>query len=128
MFRSTQLSFEALINCRVVTKFTELLDRNNDGELPLHLACKHEKNSDLVKYFLSFGIYREQLTAKNNIFGNTPLHVAAFHGNEMIVDTIMSNCDERIINELLKSRNKLGDTPVHAAAAKNHLRFVIMSV
>ena len=103
--------------------------KNNEGELPLHLACKHERNSELVKYFLSIRIYHQfQLITKNDIFGNTPLHVAAFLGNEVIVDTIMNNCDKRLINELLESRNKLGDTPVHAAAAKNHLRFVIMSV
>ncbi len=90
------------------------------------MACKDEKNEDLVKYFLSFGINRQQLIVINQIFGNTPLHVAAFFGNEKIVETIMDNCDRRLIDQLLQSRNKLGDTPVHAAAAKNHLRFSIV--
>ena len=63
---------------------------------------------------------RHQLTAQNMIFGNTPLHVAAFLGNEAIVETIMENCDLSDVKELLQQRNWLGDTPVHAAAAKNH--------
>ena len=66
---------------------------------------------------------RHQLTAQNTIFGNTPLHVAAFLGNEAIVETIMEICDD--VKELLQQRNWLGDTPVHAAAKNQKLRFML---
>ena len=104
----------------------ELLVENEDGELPLHLACKHEKNSGLVESLLARKTkQKEQLIAKNGIFGNTPLHVAAFLGKKLIVEAIMKSCDEELIKALLEEKNKLGDTPVHAAAAKDHHRFAL---
>ena len=91
------------------------------------LVNVHEKKSNLVESCLKLPnkkTKRDQLIAKNDIFNNTPLHVAFFLGNEKIVETIMKNCDEKLTEELLKQKNKLGDTPVHVAAAKNHHRFV----
>ena len=69
-----------------------------------------------------------QLTAKDKINGNTPLHVSAFLGKKLIMEAIMKSCDEELIKELLEEKNKLGDTPVHAAAAKDHHRFAYNSV
>ena len=124
-----QIQCTFVIHCihRKPEDISELLVEDIDGELPLHLACKHEKKSNLVESCLKLPnkkTKRDQLIAKNDIFKNTPLHVAVFLGNEKIVETIMKNCDEKLIEELLKQKNKLGDTPVHAAAAKNHHRFV----
>ena len=101
---------------------------NADGEIPLHTACKHDENSDIVKVLLGCNAGRDgtdyqqkwQLQATNEIFGNTALHVAACLGNQVIVDTIL-NCEEGRL--LLKKENKMRDTPVHGAASRGHLRY-----
>ena len=105
--------------------------RNSSSELPLHLACKDEENSEIVQILLGHnrelgGINyhkQEQLEAENEVFGNTPLHVAASLGNHQIVKIILSDRD---INpsDLLKKQNKLKDTPVHNAASRGHVRLV----
>ena len=106
------------------------LAMNVNGEIPLHIACKlDEKHYDLVELLLGYndgsdGInykQKEQLEAVNEIFGNTPLHVAACLGNKKIVNGILK-CQDGI--SLLEKKNKLRDTPVHAAASRGHLRWV----
>ena len=66
--------------------------------------------------------YRQklQLETTNEIFGNTPLHIAACLGNERIVQTIL-DCENGKM--LLKNKNKIGDTPVHNAASRGHVRY-----
>ena len=110
------------------------MGRNSSSELPLHLACKNEENSEIVEVLLGrnrelgeINYHKEeQLEAKNEVFGNTPLHVAASLGNLEIVKIILSDCD---INpsDLLKKQNKLKDTPVHNAASRGHVRLVYMA-
>ena len=67
---------------------------------------------------------KEQLEAKNEIFGNTPLHVAASVGNTEAVETILSVLHDP--KHLISKKNKLKDTPVHNAASKGHVRLVRM--
>ena len=55
-----------------------------------------------------------QLEATNEIFGNTPLHIAACLGNERIVHTIL-DCEG---GRTLLKKNKIKDTPVHSAASR----------
>ena len=98
-----------------------LLARNSDGEIPLHTACKDDENNDIVKILLGYrdGMQKLQLIATNEIFGNTPLHVAACLGNEKIVHMILKCKDGK---SLLEKTNKMKDTPVHGAASRGHLR------
>ena len=109
------------VACRLV--------KNSDGELPLHLASKDDKNKQIVEALFrdcSDEAKKQQLTAKNKIFGNTPLHVATFLGNTAIAESIIQECDDTpLLTELLKERNTMQDTPVHVAAGKNHTtRFI----
>ena len=101
---------------------------NADGEIPLHTACKNDENNDIVIIILGCNAGRDginyrrqvQLKATNDIFGNTPLHIAACLGNEKIVHTILDHENSRM---LLKKMNKIGDTPVHGAASRGHVRY-----
>ena len=103
-----------------------LLARNADGEIPLHTACKDNENNDIVTTILGCNAGRDginhhqssQLKATNEIFENTPLHIAACLGNEKIVRIIL-NCGDGEM--LLKETNKIGDTPVHGAASRGHV-------
>ena len=105
-----------------------LLAKNTDGEIPLHTACKYDENNDIVTIMLGCNAGRDghginyhlslQLQATNEIFGNTPLHIAACLGNEKIVNTILGYGNGRM---LLKKKNKIGDTPVHGAASRGHV-------
>ena len=103
-----------------------ILARNEDQQIPLHLACKYDENNDIVKVLLGVkekvdGVdyqQKRQLEAKNGIYGNTPLHTAACIGNTEIVRTILE-CENS--EELLKKANKLKDTPVHCAASGGHI-------
>ena len=112
-----------------------LLAKNTDGEIPLHTACKYDENNDIVTIILGCNAGRDghginyyqslQLQATNEIFGNTPLHIAACLGNEKIVSTILGYGNGRM---LLKKKNKIGDTPVHGAASRGHVRYGIINV
>ena len=109
-----------------------LLNRNCDLEIPLHLACK-DGNSEIVKILL--GMMQEsqninfnkkmQLEAKNEVFGNTALHVAACIGCTEVARIILSMNDHDIDPvSLIQKQNKLKDTPVHNAASRNHVELV----
>ena len=101
---------------------------NADGEIPLHTACKNDENNDIVIIILGCNAGRDginyrqedQLKATNDIFGNTPLHIAACLGNERIVRTILDHGNSKMF---LKKTNKIGDTPVHGAASRGHVRY-----
>lgn len=97
-----------------------LLATNADKEIPLHIACKDDDNSNIVLDLLGYR-QQQQLEAVNGIYGNTPLHVAACLGKRKIVDTILE-CPNSV--SLLREKNKLKDTPVHSAASRGHVRYV----
>lgn len=103
------------------------MNKNDIGEIPLHLACKYEENGEIVKALLDCNAekQKQQLEAQNAIFGNTPLHIVACQGNTDIAHVIIKECCVRkeTLTEVFKIQNKLSDTPVHGAAAKNHSRF-----
>ena len=96
------------------------LATNADEEIPLHIACKDDDNSNIVQVLLGYR-HQQQLKAINGIYGNTPLHIAACLGNREIVDTILK-CPNSV--SLLREKNKLKDTPVHSAASRGHVRYV----
>lgn len=90
------------------------------GDTPLHVAiknCQFNRVVDLLEYLNS-----------TNIYGNTPLHVAAVH------ITSKKNRDVEIVKKLIyygaitSVQNKLGNTPLHVAVSvfidKNQL-FII---
>ena len=84
------------------------------------LGCNAGSDIDGINYHQS-----SQFEATNEIFGNTALHIAACLGNEKIVSTILGCQDGRM---LLKKKNKIGDTPVHGAASRGHVRYGIINV
>ena len=72
----------------IINNKRELLTEvNENGEIPLHLACKFNMQ-DAVEVLLKHSI-ENQLKAKNKIYGNTPLHVAALLGHHEIVCKIL---------------------------------------
>ena len=103
----------------VVNKEELLLQKNDSGETPLHLACKFNEK-EIVDVLLSDHIDKQKLIKEaNEIYGNTPLHVAALLGHHEIVEMILNKCSD--VNEVLQLPNKLKDSPVHAAASRGHV-------
>lgn len=97
-----------------------MLYTNANDETPLHIACKFDENKDIVKDLLKYNA-KQQLEAENEVFGNTPLHIAACLGNTQIVSEIL-NCENIDHKTLLNKRNKLNDTPAHGAASRGHVQ------
>ncbi|CAD7698742.1 unnamed protein product [Ostreobium quekettii] len=87
--------------------------RDNEGKTPLHWAADWEK-LEAVEQLLSRGA-DARIKDKR---GNTPLHVAAFHGN--------CDCAKAIIEALMKAHaspgvlNEDGFAPIHSAAQNGH--------
>ncbi|MCP5369897.1 MAG: ankyrin repeat domain-containing protein [Rickettsiaceae bacterium] len=94
-----------------------LNNRNKDGNTALHIAVSvcTEVNQELVDLLLNKGA---DPTIKNN-GGNTPLHLAAYSGNVEIFKKILIAVEqaEKMTPEHLNSRNKEGNTSLHAAVS-----------
>ncbi|KAM7206554.1 hypothetical protein V8F20_002680 [Naviculisporaceae sp. PSN 640] len=104
---------------------------NSRGETLLHLACRQSSLRLVRSYFdvirsqnqrtghSEVGVFRLALLARDNA-GNTPLHVAAAHGNADFVNFFLhpDNPDHRPIVDL---PNNFGKTPLHLAARAGHL-------
>jgi len=83
--------------------------QNVKGETPLHVAIKLEK-MDIMKKLVAKGC---DLNAPEFLIGNTPLHVAASTGEEMVKYLLNQNKTKKI------PTNKEGSTPLHYAAEED---------
>ena len=68
-----------------------LLQRNDEGQVPLHFACSND-HLEAVKLILKYGFQerRELVSAVDNEW-NTPLHLACNRGNEELVKVLLLN-------------------------------------
>ena len=87
---------------------------NNKGELPLHLACKHQYIKNIVR-LVSIGCD----VNRQDEDGNTPLHIACQNGSIDIVQYLVEEkkCDLNVAN------NK-GELPLHLALFLHLHKFV----
>ena len=85
---------------------------NNDGNLPLHIACRNG-HLNAIKYFIT-----EQNCDPNSRdqYGRTPLHQASKGGYMNIVKYLITelDCDTRI-------SDNYGNLPLHIACRNGHL-------
>ena len=96
-------------------KHCEVSIQNEDGDSPLHHACRHD-NLEIVRYLIN----RQLLPVNNeNNAGNTPLCVAVEAVGIDVVQFLVefTDCD-------VNHQNKNGDTPLHIACRIGDIRVV----
>lgn len=92
-------------------------------ENPVHDAARRG-NVEFLKECLKNGVSSTGLDAS----GNSPLHWSAKGGHLECVQEIISNAMKQYRNpkNFVNAQNKLGDTPLHGAASKDHVPIVSM--
>ena len=102
---------QALLNANVdPDSFDEL------GLTALHWAVRTNE-SQIVRTLLNGGAAVNIKTS--NLDGFTPLHIAAYRGNNTMVTLLLDNGAD------INARNSVGDTPLHTAAGLDQIRVVI---
>lgn len=106
--------------------------RDGSGSTPLHAACAWQQ-PDTVEALLTRSppaMAIRSMKAVDNDYRQTPLHLAAANGRVDIVRLIRGHVSVShpanvptlgdLQHELLRGRDRLGRTPLHAAAAGGH--------
>ncbi|CAK7349820.1 unnamed protein product [Dovyalis caffra] len=83
---------------------------NQEGNYPIHLACKND-SVDILKEFLKIFPYPKEFLNKK---GQNILHVAAENGQGNLVRYILKR-DPKLIDPLLNEMDVDGNTPLHLA-------------
>lgn len=82
------------------------------GMAPIHYAAEHNAVSSISQMLSINGINRRIVTKPD---GNSPLHIAAFYGNEEAFSTLItSNSEDK------NATNSANQTPLHLAAENGH--------
>jgi len=93
---------------------------NNSNDIPLHLAAKQDHINILLKLMDNLlGLH--SLLMKQNIMGNTPMHIAIRAGNFNFVGAVFNIFVHHpvLLQNLLDCRNKLEETPFFTSVAYN---------
>ncbi|XP_032238212.2 transient receptor potential cation channel subfamily A member 1 [Nematostella vectensis] len=83
---------------------------DRDLRVPLHHAASNAQ-LEMIKLLLAHGAH----LGPRDVFGRTPLHMAAEHGNESCFSTLINDAPADI-----NVADDSGSTPLHLAAAKGH--------
>ena len=95
-------------NKRIIKLF---LDRITDfNAIPLYVAVNEELTSSIIEKLLDNGVDPNEKDHK----GNTPLHLAAFHGDMEIVRLLLDRGAKP------NTKNNAGQTPLHQAVLENN--------
>ena len=98
-----------------------LKSTNENGDTPLHFACRSNNNAATVKLLLDY-LYENDaldLNVQNNE-GDSPLHIVCSNNNIQIFDTFVNKAissDNISLN--LNIQNKKGESLLHIASAFN---------
>ncbi len=115
---STQLHVAApsdslpLVEC-LVNNMADINAQNLKVETPLYLACKAEVAKFLLK--------RRATIDVGDIFGSTPLHVAASKDDLLLVQCLADNKAD------VNAQNMKGETPLHLAHKPDVIDFLLRS-
>ena len=103
-----------IVRYLVMTKNCDQTIANNEGELPLHLACSW--SLELVKLVSNCNINSQTVT------GNTPLHIACKENKMDIVKYLIETkkCDVNI-------QNLKGELPLHIACTISNLKMAMLA-
>ena len=113
---------------------TYRVEKDNDGNTPLHSACKNGY-TEIVKILLESGINLNVNEKDNN--GDTPLHSACKRGYTEIVELLLDagknkSSYAKIVQSLLNTginlnineKDSNGDTPLHCACQRGYTEIV----
>lgn len=96
----------------ILLSYGALQTPNNKGITPLHMACKADKNLDVLQLLLSCDFYQENLQFQDSK-GNTPLHAVCENGDVEKLELLLEYGFEQL-------PNNNGDTPLHIACEELH--------
>ncbi|XP_047128763.1 transient receptor potential cation channel subfamily A member 1 homolog isoform X1 [Hydra vulgaris] len=103
---------ELLLSFLEAKKIIDMSDKDNNT--CLHIACK----SGFEKIAIMLMDANANVRSRNN-FEQTPLHLAAFFGQEDVVDNILE-INPSVINDL----DREGNSPLHLAAMNGHVNVI----
>ncbi|KAL2923674.1 Alpha-latrocrustotoxin-Lt1a [Bienertia sinuspersici] len=90
-----------------------VIRKTSVGNNIMHIALKNPNNSIVEQV----RIRCPHLTGEKNMYGDTPIHIAAQMGNEGFVRQV---CDRGYNLTLLRMQNSIGHTPLHVALIHNN--------
>jgi ankyrin repeat protein len=100
-----------------------LNSRNQDGSVPLHVACATSAPLEIVIYLVKYA--PEALRVARATEGSYPLHVALEHGaSSLVIDLLLHNQDP----DTTGLTNNAGETPLHIACRYGASFQIIQSV
>jgi len=105
-----------LVRCRQSIEFLNTADYKNFTGL--HSACK-SGNHDIVALLLDQPAVVNNVGAKT-CHGDTPLHLAACHGDARMIRLLLDRAGDGGALALLKDQNLMLQTALHSAVEKRH--------
>jgi len=99
-----------------------LMKKNKDGENVLHLACKQDDMSSVLKICTVKNI--QELLFQPDQYGNLCIHAAARNGHYMVIDALIKIQRHAKHNpwHLISHKNNTDFTPLHLAAMYGHVK------
>ena len=88
------------------------------GPTPLVLAILHQR-TDIIEYLIK----EKHASLEFKVGGLAPIHYACIIGNTDIIDIIINAGNQT--NNCLEMQNDFAYTPLHLAAANNHIKAVL---
>ncbi|XP_025421545.1 death-associated protein kinase dapk-1-like isoform X2 [Sipha flava] len=94
----------------------DIFAENNKGQTALHLAsaCGFQHIVDVL-------LKKNSSVCSRDFNGNTPLHLAAHHGNISVIKSLLSQQPQ-----VAYEQNNSGDTPMHVASRYGYLECVMI--
>jgi ankyrin repeat protein len=87
--------------------------RDEDGSVPLHVACATSAPLEIARYLVEYA--PETLQVARTTDGSYPLHVALEHGASLVVIDLLLHSQDP---DTTKLTNNAGETPLHVACRR----------